>query len=76
MLTLSRKVKETICIGEDIRVTVTRVKGGDISLQIIAPRSVPVHRKETYDIIKARDGVVTPGGNLRPKAPKPKSVGA
>lgn len=46
MLVLSRRKNETICIGDDIEVTVVDVRGDKVRLGIDAPRSVVVHRKE------------------------------
>lgn len=46
MLILTRRVNETICIGDNIRITVTKVTGAKVSLGIEAPREIPVHRKE------------------------------
>lgn len=46
MLVLSRKVGESVAIGDDIVVTVQGVKGGKISLGISAPKSVSIRRSE------------------------------
>lgn len=48
MLALSRKVNESIMIGNDIEITVLEVKGDQIKIGISAPRSVPIYRKELY----------------------------
>jgi carbon storage regulator len=48
MLALTRKVGESIVIGDDIEVTVLAVHGDQIKIGIDAPRSVPIHRKEIY----------------------------
>lgn len=48
MLALSRKVNESIMIGNDIEITILEVKGEQIKLGIRAPKSVPVYRKELY----------------------------
>lgn len=52
MLILTRRVGETIKIGEDIEVTVLGVKGAQVRIGINAPPSVPVHREEIYERIK------------------------
>ncbi len=52
MLVLSRRIDESIMIGENIEVKVIDIKGETIKLGIQAPRSVPVHRKEIYEEIK------------------------
>jgi carbon storage regulator len=53
MLLLSRRVGETICIGDDITVTVTRCHGNQVRLAIQAPNSVEIHREEIYKRVKA-----------------------
>lgn len=52
MLALSRKKNESIIIDNNIEVTVLDIKGDQIKLGIIAPKSVPVYRKEVYVQIK------------------------
>jgi carbon storage regulator len=52
MLVLSRQRDETICIGDDIKVTVVDIRGDKVRLGIEAPAHIPVHRKEVYDAIK------------------------
>lgn len=48
MLTLSRKINESIMIGNDIEVTILDVKGDQVKIGISAPKTVPVYRKEIY----------------------------
>lgn len=48
MLALTRKVGESIVIGDNIEITVIQVTGDQIKLGIDAPRSVSIHRKEIY----------------------------
>jgi carbon storage regulator len=48
MLTLSRKVDESIMIGNEIEITVLEVKGDQVKIGISAPKSVPIYRKEIY----------------------------
>lgn len=48
MLALSRKVNESIMIGNDIEITVLEVKGDQIKIGINAPKTVPIYRKELY----------------------------
>ena len=55
MLTLTRKVGESVCIGDDIKVVVKEVKGKQVRLGIIAPREVYVCRK-TYERIQQQLG--------------------
>lgn len=52
MLALSRRIGESIMIGNDIEITVIEVKGEQVRLGIRAPKSVPIHRKEIYLQIK------------------------
>ena len=46
MLVLSRKLGQTIQIGDDVRVTILHLAGGRVRLGIEAPLDVPVHRSE------------------------------
>lgn len=48
MLALSRKINETIIIGNDIELTILEIKGDQVKLGINAPKSIPIYRKEIY----------------------------
>lgn len=52
MLALSRKVNESIIVGNDIEITVLEVKGDQVKIGINAPKAVPIYRKEIYLQIK------------------------
>ncbi len=51
MLILTRRVGETLMIGDNVSVTVLRVKGNQVRLGVNAPRDISVHREEIYDRI-------------------------
>ena len=55
MLILTRRVGETLMIGEDVTVTVLGVKGNQVRIGVNAPREVAVHREEIFERIR-RDG--------------------
>jgi carbon storage regulator len=52
MLVLSRKLGENIRVGDDVKVIVLEVRGGQVKLGIEAPQNVPVHRQEVYQRIQ------------------------
>ena len=52
MLILTRRVGETVVIGDEITVTVLGVKGNQVRLGVNAPREVAVHREEIFERIK------------------------
>ena len=55
MLILTRKIGETVMIGEKVTVTVLGVKGNQVRLGINAPKDVTVHREEIFVRIKGED---------------------
>lgn len=52
MLILTRRVGETLMIGDQVSVTVLGVKGNQVRIGVNAPRNVSVHREEIYDRIQ------------------------
>jgi len=52
MLILTRRVGETLMVGNDIAVTVLAVKGHQVRLGVDAPKEVSVHREEIYQRIQ------------------------
>lgn len=65
MLILTRRVGETLMIGDDITVTVLSVKGNQVRVGVSAPRELPVHREEVYDRIRGEQAATFVGRNAQ-----------
>ena len=55
MLILTRRIGETLMVGDDVTVTVLGVRGDQARIGINAPKVVAVHREEIYERIKAEE---------------------
>jgi carbon storage regulator len=62
---LTRKVHQSIMIGDDVEIVVTAIKGEQVRLGITAPREIPVHRKEIYELIHGQRIELPQNGSLQ-----------
>jgi carbon storage regulator len=60
MLILTRRVGESVVIGDDIGVTILGVKGNQVRIGVTAPKDVTVHRQEIYERIKSEQEASAP----------------
>ena len=69
MLILTRRVGETIVIGDNVIVTVLGIKGNQVRIGINAPKDVTVHREEIYQRIQQEKNTTTPATTTAAPAP-------
>ena len=77
MLVLSRKKNESIVIDSNITITVVEIRGDKVRLGIVAPKEVPVHRQEVYDMIhanKTAEPVAAPPVIVKPAEQTERSI--
>lgn len=71
MLILTRRVGETLMIGDEVTVTVLGVKGNQVRIGVNAPRDVAVHREEIYERIKREQEQAAAGQGEMPASVPP-----
>jgi carbon storage regulator len=70
MLILTRRVGETVMIGNDVTVTILGVKGNQVRVGVNAPRNVAVHREEIFERIKREEHDGDPASGARAASPR------
>ncbi len=74
MLILTRRVGETLMVGDDVSITVLGVKGNQVRIGINAPKEIAVHREEIYQRIKAEQAsAASAASGSTPDDPEPQS---
>ena len=72
MLILTRRVGESVVIGEDVTVTVLGVKGNQVRIGINAPKTIAVHREEIFERIKSGRAVGDANAPAEEPSPAPR----
>jgi carbon storage regulator len=65
MLILTRRLGESVKVGDEVTVTVLGVKGTQVRLGFAAPRDVAVHREESYERLRALPADTAPAGRVK-----------
>ncbi|MFN0152906.1 MAG: carbon storage regulator CsrA [Gaiella sp.] len=55
MLVITRKAGESVCLGDDVTITVLDIVGSAVRIGIAAPAEIPVYRQEIWDAVKAEN---------------------
>ena len=63
MLILTRRISESVIIGNNVKITVLGIKGNQVRLGIDAPKDVSVHREEIYNRIQSENEEGPDGDN-------------